>query len=152
MPSTTPSRDWELRAAHEVAMFAWASGHRDWPVPIDGYTYRPVFADSAPVPRVARPAEDVERELAALRASPPVDAEKAAALRSEYEYARAEERRVDRATPVRPPCYFNTGCCSYGDGDITGLELADGEIRRSNGRCLEGAPARRVLASDALDD
>ena len=30
---------------------------------------------------------------------------------------------------VSPPCYFNTGCCSFPDGDITGLEIADGMIR-----------------------
>jgi hypothetical protein len=31
--------------------------------------------------------------------------------------------------PLATPCYFNTGCCSFGDGDITGIEIADGEIR-----------------------
>jgi hypothetical protein len=27
------------------------------------------------------------------------------------------------------PTYFNTGCCCYADGDITGIEIADGAIR-----------------------
>lgn len=27
------------------------------------------------------------------------------------------------------PCYFNTGCCCYDDGDITGIEISEGEIR-----------------------
>lgn len=27
------------------------------------------------------------------------------------------------------PTYFNTGCCCYNDGDITGIEIADGYIR-----------------------
>jgi UDP-2,3-diacylglucosamine pyrophosphatase LpxH len=27
------------------------------------------------------------------------------------------------------PSYFNTGCCCYNDGDITGIEIADGFIR-----------------------
>lgn len=27
------------------------------------------------------------------------------------------------------PVYFNTGCCCFDDGDITGIELSDGEIR-----------------------
>ncbi|MCP9752693.1 metallophosphoesterase [Ferruginibacter sp. HRS2-29] len=27
------------------------------------------------------------------------------------------------------PSYFNTGCCCYDDGDITGIEIADGFIR-----------------------
>ena len=133
-------------------MFDWAGRHADRPVLITGHTHRPVFADSTPAPKTSRTAGEVERGLAALRAAPPVDSEKAAALRSEYEYARAEERRVDRPTPVRPPCYFNAGCCSYGDGDVTGLELADGEIRLVRWSCSDGAPARRVLASDSLAD
>jgi hypothetical protein len=27
------------------------------------------------------------------------------------------------------PFYFNTGCCSFADDDIRGIELSDGEIR-----------------------
>ena len=27
------------------------------------------------------------------------------------------------------PGYFNTGCCCFDDGDITGIEIADGFIR-----------------------
>lgn len=152
IPSTTPSRDWQLRARHEAAMFGWACGRPEKPVLITGHTHRPVFAGSAPEPKTTRKAAEVERELNTLRASPPVDGEKAAVLRSEYEYARAEERRTDRARPVVPPCYFNTGCCSYGDGDVTGLELADGEIRLVRWSCSDGAPSRRVLASDSLAD
>src|SRR5205085_1714060 len=26
------------------------------------------------------------------------------------------------------PSYFNSGCCCYNDGDITGIEVADGKI------------------------
>lgn len=27
------------------------------------------------------------------------------------------------------PCYFNTGCCSYGNGNISGLEISNNKIR-----------------------
>jgi hypothetical protein len=27
------------------------------------------------------------------------------------------------------PAYFNTGCCCFNDGDITGIEIAGGYIR-----------------------
>jgi hypothetical protein len=27
------------------------------------------------------------------------------------------------------PCYFNSGCCQYEDGDITGIEIEEGAIR-----------------------
>jgi hypothetical protein len=30
---------------------------------------------------------------------------------------------------VMLPTYFNSGCCCYSDGDITGIEIADEKIR-----------------------
>lgn len=35
---------------------------------------------------------------------------------------------IEDNTLVRPS-YFNTGCCCFNDGDITGIEIADGYIR-----------------------
>jgi hypothetical protein len=48
--------------------------------------------------------------------------------------------------PVVPPCYFNTGCCSFGDGDVTGVEIADSEIRLVRWPDNDGLPAPKVLA------
>lgn len=31
--------------------------------------------------------------------------------------------------PDSKPCYFNTGCCSYGNGNISGLEISNQKIR-----------------------
>src|SRR5215211_2783982 len=53
-------------------------------------------------------------------------------------FAEREEIAILKAKPpipIDPPCFFNTGCCSFGDGDITGLELADGEIRLVRWSC-----------------
>jgi len=148
--STTPSRDWALRERHDVAMFAWARAHPARPVLVAGHTHRPVFASERPEPRIARPAAEVRAELERAQ-----DTETRARLRAELEFVVAEERRVTPPTPVEPPCYFNTGCCSFGDGDVTGLELADGEIRlvrwpdeagRPQPVVLARAPLREVLA------
>ncbi len=43
------------------------------------------------------------------------------------------------------PIYFNTGCCCYVDGDITGLELSDSEIRLIKWTSKSGKPERVVL-------
>ena len=40
-----------------------------------------------------------------------------------------EERSAPQPIENPLPCYFNTGCCSFSDGDITGIEIANGEIR-----------------------
>ena len=50
------------------------------------------------------------------------------------------------------PCYFNTGCCSYGDGDVTGLEIADGEIRLVRWLNDEYEARKHELASRKLRD
>jgi hypothetical protein len=33
------------------------------------------------------------------------------------------------AVQLERPSYFNTGCCSFGDGDVTGIEFADGQVK-----------------------
>jgi predicted phosphodiesterase len=148
--ATTPSHDHELRSQHDTAMFEWARQQRGRIV-IAGHTHRPVFSSSVPDPPIARTVPELEAEL--KQTNDP-------ALAAELEYARTLERRKQTAVDLKPPCYFNTGCCSFPDGDITGLELADGEIRLVRWPANWGEmrdPAtravdmdRRVLARDEL--
>jgi hypothetical protein len=144
--TNTPARDYDLAALHDTAMFTWARGHRDRPVLIAGHTHRPVFGTSRPAPAELRDVEQIEHDLDAARGANPVDVERVAALHAELEFTRAEARRHDRPLiPVVPPCYFNTGCCCFGDGDVTGIEIADGEIRLVRWPDDEGRPRPRVL-------
>ncbi len=158
--ATTPAGDHALRADHDRAMFAWASS-KPGLVLFAGHTHRPVFARSTPDPPPTRPIDQLTAEL--LAATQAGDATAAAAARVELEYARTAERRPDIAVTVSPPCYFNTGCCAFPDGDITGLEIADGEVRlvrwpanlselprRDDGTLdLSGSP--HVLARETLE-
>lgn len=48
------------------------------------------------------------------------------------------------------PCYFNTGCCCYDDGDITGIEISDGEIRLVKWTAKKGTSERVVLEHAGL--
>jgi hypothetical protein len=50
------------------------------------------------------------------------------------------------------PCYFNTGCCCYLDGDITGLEIVDGEIRLVRWPDHADRPKPQVLARASLGE
>ncbi len=157
--ATTPASDQALRDKHGRAMFAWAAGRGPGTVLIAGHTHQPVFASSQPDPPPTRPADELRAAIEVARAAG--DAAKAAALRAELEYALTAQRRPDRATVVDPPCYFNTGCCSFPDGDVTGLEIADDEIRlvrwpanlREWPRTAAGDvdADRRILARDKLD-
>ena len=50
------------------------------------------------------------------------------------------------------PSYFNTGCCCFDDGDITGIEIADGFIRLIKWYDEENGSKRKVLEEILLED
>lgn len=50
------------------------------------------------------------------------------------------------------PTYFNTGCCCYNDGDITGIEIADGYIRLIKWYSENDISKRTVLEEKPLAD
>ena len=49
------------------------------------------------------------------------------------------------------PSYFNTGCCCYDDGDITGIEISNGEIRLIKWTGKRNLTERVVLEQAALE-
>jgi hypothetical protein len=148
--STTPAEDLQLRSRHDAAMYSWAKRRpaAERPVLIAGHTHRPVFpGDRLPPPDL--PA--LEQALRDARASG--DREAVAAARAALEQARAIGRRkAEDLPPVDPPCYFNTGCCCFPDRMITGLEIADGELRLVRWRPAEGRILREVRRSAPLRD
>jgi len=50
----------------------------------------------------------------------------------------------------KKPCYFNTGCCSFSDGDITGIEIESGKIRLVRWPDDQGKPRRKILEEGDL--
>ncbi len=50
------------------------------------------------------------------------------------------------------PSYFNTGCCCYNDGDITGIEIADGKISLIKWSLKNNVSQRLVLEEKKLAD
>jgi hypothetical protein len=145
----TPSKNRKVRERHHRAMRRWAEGHENLLL-IAGHTHRPVFASVAIV-------DELERRLG---------------LEMEEIRGRAEDQVfwdeiVSECTDRgwlgdEPPCgpprddeppapnLFNSGCCCFHDGRITGIELADGQIRL----VLWGSgmsEGRRVLARADLE-
>ncbi|MGQ0601524.1 MAG: hypothetical protein ACT4QE_07490, partial [Anaerolineales bacterium] len=127
----TPAKDWQLRERHNIALYRWAAYHTKI-VLIAGHTHRPVFRSQTKTAQLSQ----VLDELQIMAQVAPEDerlrdvtGNKAA----ELEWARAQDfyspGNEGEIVPMETPCYFNTGCCCFLDGDITGLELAEGEIR-----------------------
>src|SRR5205814_10007298 len=109
-PWNAQSVDWALRGQHAADMEAWASTRKR--VVVAGHTHLPVFFASRKEPEVT---------------PEPADGQPAEALRLAWlEWAKAEVVRLEYQRPraLATPCYFNSGCCAFGDGDITGIAVA----------------------------
>ena len=64
-----------------------------------------------------------------------------------------EEKYPPCGDTIKPlPCYFNTGCCKFEDGDITGIELEDGAIRLIKWSSDEPERGSQVLEEGQLKD
>jgi hypothetical protein len=149
----TPAKDWQLRHAHDTALYKW-SENQDKMVLISGHTHRPVFKSATHEAQIRQTLKKAEE---ALEKDPgnPTRLQEVAESAAELEWIIAQNRQEPGDhTPVelKKPSYFNTGCCAFFDGDITGLEIADGEIRLVRWPDDDGAPKAKMLASAPLRD
>ena len=148
----TPSTDFVLRYQHESAMYFWSQAQEKL-VLIAGHTHRPVFKSESHEEILRKALKDAEEKLA-VHADPSLQ-EQVLELASELEWTLAKNQQSTLPLPLmdfKKPCYFNSGCCAFRDGDITGLEFSDGEMRLVRWPNNEDAPKLKVLASANLRD
>jgi predicted phosphodiesterase len=106
----TPAYDATLKTKHNNLMYEWSSLQKNLLL-ITGHTHQPVFESLTLLERLQR---------------------KDAIKQDKNE---PFERVYDLPTPSLEffqkikPSYFNTGCCCYDDGDITGIEIVAGCIK-----------------------
>ena len=62
----------------------------------------------------------------------------------------AGRTKEEQHQPGSVPAYFNTGCCKFADGDITGMEIQDGMLRLIRWKTTAGATSRSVLQEASL--
>jgi predicted phosphodiesterase len=141
----TPARDFTLRKRRDVAMYCW-SEENPGVVLVAGHTHAPIFGSQ---PRASGLERRLEEARAALSAAPagPEARERVGLLRAELEWVAAQENQAfeQQLVPMAQPCYFNTGCCCFIDGHITGIEIVGGQIRLVRWPDREGNPAPAVL-------
>jgi UDP-2,3-diacylglucosamine pyrophosphatase LpxH len=146
----TPARSWSLRQSHNRALCAWAE-QQEKLVLIAGHTHRPVFQSESHEIQIRKQLAELEEGLEGEASQEQL--ERQAELLAELEWVRAQEKQNPREEPrasSTKPCYFNTGCCCFLDGDITGLELAQGQIRLVRWPDDDGEPKRRKLVEGSL--
>jgi hypothetical protein len=122
----SPSADARLRGEHDRTLYAWAAAQRDL-ILIAGHTHRPVWAARTHLQRLLRDIETLEQNP-----QPGDPAWEAALEQAKRDAARKREEsppEYDMDDERLRPCYFNTGCCKFSDGDITGIEIDGGTLR-----------------------
>jgi predicted phosphodiesterase len=130
-----PSGNDDLKTLHNVCMYQW-SKRQDNILLITGHTHQPVFASLTHLERLLLRREEAmhAKDTDALAK---IDAE-IPRRRREYDFVKQSFREVR-------PGYFNSGCCCYKDGNITGIEIAEGYIR-----LIKWSKGERIIAEQAL--
>lgn len=131
MNPNTPSVNDQLKSLHNLIMYEWSALQTDL-VLITGHTHQPVFESLTYLERLER---KKQKDLTLT------NPEWANAIRDELQWQRGNAKVTD-FTSIKPS-YFNSGCCCYEDGDITGIEIADGII--SLVKWKRAKPAKRTV-------
>ncbi|RYY85609.1 MAG: metallophosphoesterase [Chitinophagaceae bacterium] len=137
----TPAYDTTLKSLHNTLMYEWSAGQPGL-LFITGHTHQPVFESLTHIERLYR-------QLLYARAGndPSVPAIEDEIKKRQFEYTTISEDYLKLK-----PTYFNTGCCCYADGEITGIEIAAGMLRLVKWR-REGAEVKRdVLEESSLEE
>jgi len=152
----TPATDWRLRQDRDKIIYHWAASQPGL-VLIAGHTHAPVFASYT---HRARLVEEISNAFAHMKNLPEDkridDLNQIEKLMDDLQHLENKLSVAERQgyEPLEDPlpCYFNTGCCAFADGDITGIEIFAGEIRLVRWPDDESRPERKVLQADFLKD
>ena len=140
--TNSPSYNNQLKTIHNQMMYEWASAQKNV-VLITGHTHQPVFNSLTHLERLYLKLEDAhEKKDEAIMAKIKGEIPK---RRREYDYMSHSFRRMN-------PSYFNTGCCCFKDGNITGIEIAEDTIRLVKWAVENGAAKRTVCEETSLTD
>lgn len=138
----TPAYDAEKKTLHNSIMYEWSAAQENLLL-VTGHTHQPVFASLTHLERLYKSFQLAEKNN---------NAEDLSNLLDEIKKREKEFAAVAMDYMTMKPVYFNTGCCCFSDGDITGIEIADREIRLIKWTMEKGRPVRKVLEKMGLTD
>lgn len=113
----TPAFNNQLKSTHNQFMYDWAAAQQS--VLITGHTHQPVFNSLTHLERIYIKLDDARKINDKGTEEKLLDQMK-------------KEQIMGATIPsfsAYKPNYFNTGCCCFSDGDITGLEITNGKMR-----------------------
>jgi predicted phosphodiesterase len=129
------SDSFELVDKHNIMMYEWSATQKDL-VFISGHTHKPVFASLDHIERLNKALEKAKANK---------DAAAIESVEAELEKRKAEYAGKQFHKTMVVPSYFNSGCCCFSDGDITGIEIEGDTIRLIKWKEESGQSLRVVL-------
>jgi predicted phosphodiesterase len=114
----TPAYSNQLKTDHNRIMYEWSSERKNMLL-ITGHTHQPVFRSLTQLESLYSSLESAKKAN---------DTAKVAAIEKKITALHLKGNNQPDFNGYLDT-YFNTGCCCFNDGDITGVEIADGCIR-----------------------
>jgi predicted phosphodiesterase len=133
----TPAYNETLKTDHNRIMYDW-SAQQENILLITGHTHQPVFRSLTHLERLYY---DLDQAKTKHDEALIAELEKQITLR--------HIKRDSVSFAGYHPSYFNTGCCCFDDGDITGIEIENGCIRLIKWEYDEHGNSKRVPLEEA---
>ena len=132
----------EKKTLHNEIMYEWSAAQKDTLL-ITGHTHQPVFVSLTHIERLYRELQtaDLNKDLALMTQ-----------IEKEIRKREKEFTAVAIDYLTMKPSYFNSGCCCFIDGDITGIEIAEGNIRLIKWKVKDETPQRELLEEISLEN
>jgi predicted phosphodiesterase len=136
----TPSTNDQLKSLHNQMMYQWAVEQPKL-VLITGHTHQPVFKSLTHLERLYLQLEEAKTKN---------DLQAIDKITAEIPRRQREFDFVNHSFQNMIPSYFNSGCCCFADGTITGIEISEGVIRLIKWSYINNAPTRTVAEEESL--
>lgn len=133
----TPAYDNQLKTLHNTLMYNWVENKNNIAL-ITGHTHQPVFASLTHLERLY---------LKLVKAKKENNLENVNILREEIN-EKIGKGALHPEFKNYKPNYFNTGCCCFSDGDITGIEIEKSCIRLVKWSFIKTGSSERYLLEE----
>ena len=137
----TPAYDASLKTLHNRLMYEWSNDQKNLLL-VTGHTHQPVFESLTHIERLYRQLQMAEHSNNQSHVQ---------LIREEIKKRKFEYTHVTDDFLCMKPTYYNAGCCCFNDGDITGIEIAEGNLRLIKWAVKGGKPQREVLEEETLE-
>lgn len=135
----TPAYDNHLKTTHNHFMYEWVAPQKNLLL-ITGHTHQPIFLSLTYLERLFSRLTRAKQQ----RNMAEVDE-----IKAQIKLRKIKENSTTDFSAYQPT-YFNTGCCCFNDGDITGIEIADGFIRLIKWEYNDKELSQRVVLEEIL--